>query len=178
MINPFNLHSYWTQNGIVLEMNELCYTVHGPLAEASLEEPFWRLPAESVSRGCRKNKIGNTELPKVGKIVHDEVKFIDKDLQIHHGIRIFSPIEDENGKLLYISVVGLDISERKKAEVNLLKNKALLLEAEKAGKIGGWEFDISTLTQSWTDETFRRGRTGSSGSPPWLPLFRWPPTSP
>ncbi len=269
-------------NGIVLEMNELCYTVHGQLAEGCLGKPFWEAAWWSqFPEVAEKTKLAIQNC-QVGKIVHDEVEFIDKDFQIHHGIRIFSPIADENGKLLYISVVGLDISERKKAEeglktsemqfrqlfsnmpsgvavyeavndgkdyvfrdfnaaaeriekikkdkvigkrvtevfpgvenfglfnvfkqvwqtgeseyyplalykddkdlgtwrenwvyklpngnivaiynditerkkteVNLLKNKALLLEAEKAGKIGGWEFDINTLTQSWTDETFR-----------------------
>ena len=54
-----------------------------------------------------------------------------------------------------MAIYNSTITERKKTEVNLLKNKALLLEAEKAGKIGGWEFEINTLTQSWTDETFR-----------------------
>jgi PAS domain S-box-containing protein len=65
------------------------------------------------------------------------------------------PIKDETGKVVAALELAVPITTRKKAEVNLLKNKALLLEAEKAGKIGGWEFDISTLTQSWTDETFR-----------------------
>ena len=30
----------------------------------------------------------------------------------------------------------------------------LLNETEKAGKIGGWSFNIETLTQNWTQETF------------------------
>ncbi|MBF0360143.1 MAG: transporter substrate-binding domain-containing protein [Oligoflexia bacterium] len=30
----------------------------------------------------------------------------------------------------------------------------LLTETEHAGKIGGWEFNVDTLTQSWTKETF------------------------
>ena len=65
------------------------------------------------------------------------------------------PIKDETGKVVAALELAVPITARKKAEVNLLKNKALLLEAEKAGRIGGWEFDINTLTQSWTDETFR-----------------------
>ena len=31
----------------------------------------------------------------------------------------------------------------------------MLSETEKTGKIGGWEFDVNTLTQTWTEETFR-----------------------
>ena len=102
-------------NGIVLEMNELCYTVHGPLAEASLGKPFWKAAWWSqFPEVAEKTKLAIQNC-QVGKIVHDEVEFIDKDFQIHYGIRIFSPIADENGKLLYISVVGLDISETKES---------------------------------------------------------------
>jgi PAS domain S-box-containing protein len=103
-------------NGNVLEMNELCYTVHGPLAEGCLGKPFWKAAWWSqFPEVAEKTKLA-IQSCQVGKIVHDEVKFIDKDFQIHHGIRIFSPIAGDNGNLLYISVVGLDISERKKAE--------------------------------------------------------------
>ncbi len=110
-------------NGIVLEMNELCYTVHGPLAEASLGKPFWEAAWwGQFSEVAEKTKLAIQNC-QVGKIVHDEVEFIDKDFQIHYGIRIFSPIADENGKLLYISVVGLDISERKKAEEELIESE-------------------------------------------------------
>ena len=103
-------------NGKVLEMNELCYTFHGPLAEASLGKPFWKAAWWSQFPDVAEKTKLAIQNCQVGKIVHDEVEFIDKDFQIHYGIRIFSPIADENGKLLYISVVGLDISERKKAE--------------------------------------------------------------
>ncbi len=47
-----------------------------------------------------------------------------------------------------------DVTERKKVEVDLLKSKVLLHEAERAAKIGGFEFDVKTLTQKWTEETF------------------------
>jgi PAS domain S-box-containing protein len=110
-------------NGNVLEMNELCYTVHGQLAEGCLGKPFWEAYWWSqFPEVAEKTKLA-IQSCQTGKIVHDEVKFIDKNLQIHHGIRIFSPITDENGKLLYISVVGLDISDRKKAEFALLESE-------------------------------------------------------
>jgi PAS domain S-box-containing protein len=110
-------------NGNVLEMNELCYTVHGQLAEGCLGKPFWEANWWSqFPEVAEKTKLA-IQSCQTGKIVHDEVKFIDKNLQIHHGIRIFSPITDENGKLLYISVVGLDISDRKKAEFALLESE-------------------------------------------------------
>ncbi len=136
-------------NGNVLEMNELCYTVHGPLAEASLGKPFWKAAWWSqFPEVAEKTKLAIQNC-QVGKIVHDEVEFIDKDFQIHQGIRIFSPIADENGKLLYISVVGLDISERKKAE------DALRRSEEKHRIISGITADVTfSCTKKGEEEFF------------------------
>jgi PAS domain S-box-containing protein len=132
-------------NGNVLEMNELCYTVHGPLAEGCLGKPFWKAAWWSqFPEVAEKTKLA-IQSCQVGKIVHDEVKFIDKDFQIHHGIRIFSPITDENGKLLYISVVGLDISERKQAEAALQKSEERFRQVSENAEEWIWEVDSNGL---------------------------------
>ncbi|MCA1793636.1 MAG: PAS domain S-box protein, partial [Desulfobacteraceae bacterium] len=47
-----------------------------------------------------------------------------------------------------------DITERKQAEQALKETKRLLSESEQIGKVGGWEFNIDTLEQNWTEETF------------------------
>jgi DNA-binding response OmpR family regulator/signal transduction histidine kinase len=48
-----------------------------------------------------------------------------------------------------------EVAQRRRAEENLVKSKALLSETEKTGNIGGWEFDAEKGTQQWTEETFR-----------------------
>jgi PAS domain S-box-containing protein len=132
-------------NGNVLEMNELCYTVHGPLAKVSLGKPFWEATWwNKFPDVAEKTKLA-IQSCQVGKIVHDEVKFIDKDFQIHHGISIFSPITDENGKLLYISVVGLDISERKQAEAALQKSEERFRQVSENAEEWLWEVDSNGL---------------------------------
>jgi PAS domain S-box-containing protein len=132
-------------NGNVLEMNELCYTVHGPLAKVALGKPFWEATWWSqFPEVAEKTKLAIQNC-QMGKIVHDEVKFFDKDFQVHHGIRIFSPITDENGKLLYISVVGLDISERKKAEEALQKSEERFRQVSENAEEWLWEVDSNGL---------------------------------
>ena len=44
-----------------------------------------------------------------------------------------------------------DITERKQAEAALRKSQSLLAQTEKMGKVGGWEFDIATGKQTWTE---------------------------
>ncbi|RPI72933.1 MAG: PAS domain S-box protein, partial [Desulfobacteraceae bacterium] len=47
-----------------------------------------------------------------------------------------------------------DITERKKTEEALKKSQQLLAETERMGKVGGWEFNIDTMKQTWTEETY------------------------
>jgi PAS domain S-box-containing protein len=64
------------------------------------------------------------------------------------------PVRDENNVIISYQTVTRNITERKLAEEKLDKSKALLREAEKTGKIGGFEFFVDSLTQNWTEETF------------------------
>ncbi len=47
------------------------------------------------------------------------------------------------------------IAQRERAEEALKETKRLLSESQQLGKVGGWEFNIDTLEQNWTEETFR-----------------------
>ena len=49
----------------------------------------------------------------------------------------------------------LEIQERKQAEETIKKSERLLAETSRIGKVGGWEFNIDTRKQTWTDETYR-----------------------
>jgi PAS domain S-box-containing protein len=64
----------------------------------------------------------------------------------------FQPGED---KPYQVFVTLHDITEQKRVEARLRKTTTLLQETERTARIGGWEFDPQTLTQTWTDETFR-----------------------
>ena len=53
--------------------------------------------------------------------------------------------------------VGLmrDISERKRTEESLRKSEYLLRTMGHLADIGGWEFDVATLKQNWTDVVYK-----------------------
>ncbi|MFC2121116.1 PAS domain S-box protein [Bacteroidota bacterium] len=48
-----------------------------------------------------------------------------------------------------------DITDKKLAEENLLKNQYYLSKAQEMGKIGTWELDIITNNLIWTDEAYK-----------------------
>jgi len=59
-----------------------------------------------------------------------------------------------NQKVVKLNGTFQDITEQKNAELELKKSKKLLAETGEIGKVGGWEFYIDTLKQTWTEETY------------------------
>lgn len=47
-----------------------------------------------------------------------------------------------------------DITERRKAEENLLKSESRLLEAQAIAHVGNWEIDLETAQHTWSDEYY------------------------
>ncbi|NEP39964.1 MAG: PAS domain-containing protein, partial [Okeania sp. SIO2H7] len=62
--------------------------------------------------------------------------------------------DTEGHKIGYIGTIT-DISCRKQVEETLRKSETHLKAAQKIGKLGSWEFNITTGIVAWSDETFR-----------------------
>ena len=63
-----------------------------------------------------------------------------------------SQMDIERGKLF--TAILRDVTERKRVEETLIKNQSMLNEMGKMAKVGGWEFDVETLKQTWTEEVY------------------------
>lgn len=72
------------------------------------------------------------------------------------------PVEFPDWKVVLVTA---DITSVKQAEDALKKSKQLLSETESVGKVGGWEFNIDTLKQQWTDEVYRIHEVDSDFNP-------------
>ncbi len=76
-----------------------------------------------------------------------------RDQKVIHSVAEL--LKDAAGNPIKVIGVLSDITEKKKTELELSRSRTLLKSAEAAAKIGGWEFDVETLKQFWTEETFR-----------------------
>jgi len=63
------------------------------------------------------------------------------------------PVFDEVGMCSHFISVERDVTLRKKAEEELAATRALLLETNRVGKVGGWSYNVATNTVYWTDVT-------------------------
>jgi len=65
-----------------------------------------------------------------------------------------------------IVIFALDLTEQKRATVELQKSTELLAEAQRIGHIGSWEWEIATDVVTWSDELYRiYGLDGSNFVP-------------
>ncbi|HZM36820.1 MAG TPA: PAS domain-containing protein [Burkholderiales bacterium] len=65
------------------------------------------------------------------------------------------PVFDGDGRVAGVGGVATDISERKLAEQELRASRALLEEAQKAARLGVWEWDPESGRVTWSDELYR-----------------------
>ncbi|PZU96740.1 MAG: hypothetical protein DCE90_08830 [Pseudanabaena sp.] len=103
------------------------------------------LHQQAIATG--KAHIYEHQITKFGKTNYEEV-------------RIAPYFEDE------LLVIVRDITDRKLVEEQLIKSDTHLKTAQRVGKIGSWEFELSTGNVVWSEEVFRIfGRDPNIGTP-------------
>jgi PAS domain S-box-containing protein len=72
---------------------------------------------------------------------------------------------DDKGSPCRVAGIVSDITERKLAAEALQETQAMLARTEEIGKIGGWEFDIDTMQQTWTKAVYAIHEVDFTGYP-------------
>ena len=65
---------------------------------------------------------------------------------------INTPVTDASGNLIGMLGVARDITERKRSERALHRQRDILDRTSRLARVGGWEFDVATMQGSWTEE--------------------------
>jgi len=82
-----------------------------------------------------------------------------------------APIKDSNGIIKAGILVFLDITDRKKFEMQLQHNMDDLLESQRIAHLGTWRVDLTTSRVVWSDELYRIfGLDPASSLPPYSKL--------
>jgi PAS domain S-box-containing protein len=66
-----------------------------------------------------------------------------------------SPVYDSRHKLVGIIGISSDLTERKKADKNLMQSEARLKEAQSIAHISNWDIDMVNNTHTWSDEFYK-----------------------
>jgi PAS domain S-box-containing protein len=65
---------------------------------------------------------------------------------------VYSPLEDEEGNVIGLTLFLTDITERKRSELELLRKEMQLRTAQSVGNVGSWEIDPNTRKVDASEE--------------------------
>jgi len=89
------------------------------------------------------------------KEFRSEYRWVHSDGKVVWTLGEVNPILGKDGKATMFVGMLTDITAHKEAEKAFRKSQKLLKETSKIGKVGGWEVDIDTGRQRWTEEVCR-----------------------
>jgi PAS domain S-box-containing protein len=146
---PFGAHSYELYpdgrlvfSGFNRSADQILGIRHTDLIGKTIEEAFPPLGGTPIPALYRK-------VAATGERYDDEqVDYRDGQIQGAFDIHAFQTGSNR------MTVFFRDITERRRAEEALQKKDDLLTQAERMGKVGGWEFDIETKQQTWTETVY------------------------
>ncbi|HEY9832136.1 MAG TPA: PAS domain S-box protein, partial [Stenomitos sp.] len=84
-----------------------------------------------------------------------ENRYICKDGSVVWANVAVSLRHEPNGEPKCFIYIAEDISDRKAAELALIKSEHALAEAQRLAHLGNWSFDLLNRELTWSDETFR-----------------------
>jgi PAS domain S-box-containing protein len=127
------------------------------VTEYSLKESVGRRPedflyGEETDRQAIIDLLANK---KAGRTFDTEILIYAKS-----GRKVWITIQaqpqlDKDGKLVGYFAIGIDSTERRKSEEQILYHQKLLQQAERIASLGSWETNLKTGVSIWSDEMYR-----------------------
>ena|GEM_PF-2476922 len=140
------------QNGAIMSWNPGCERVYGYTAEEAIG-----MSAALLCPPDRRNEIPDLLVRFAAGLnaARFETVRLRQDGSLVDVSVAVSAIRRDDGSLDGVAAVVRDITERRQTERALARHRLLLEAMSSIGRIGGWEFDTTTLEMQWTDETYR-----------------------
>ncbi len=140
-----------SEQGVVLEANLTAATLFGEDRGLLSKRPFSQLVIDEDQDiyYLHRNQLLETKEPQLF-----ELRMLKQDEGIFWANLAMTATKEVDGATVCRIVVS-DITGHKKAEEALKRSQTLLAETERIGKVGGWEFNIDTEKQTWTEEIYR-----------------------
>ncbi len=139
-------------DGSIIEVNDAVETISGYKPDELIHSNWWKvlfsveqyIQVKALVKEMQTRDVSNYEIEltqKSGRIINLELTSAN-----HYG---------PTGELKRIVGFGVDISQRKRAEMDVWKNEKQLARAEELAEMGSWTWDIHTNDLTWSDAYYR-----------------------
>lgn len=115
-----------TPDGILTEANRTAMQFAGIHGKDCIGRPFWDTPWWTHSAEMRDKLREAVARAAKGETVRFEATHPAADGSLHYIDFSLKPIKDETGKIIFLLPEGRDITERRRLEIELKENEALL----------------------------------------------------
>jgi len=141
-------------DGTLLQANDSALEFGGLEREDVIGAPFWELGWWQLEETIPKRLQESIESAAAGEFVRYDVEVggVDETAIIDFSIR---PITDERGEVRVLVTEGRNITDHKRRERELKRNREFLKHIQSVADIGGWEVDLRSETVQWTEEVYR-----------------------
>ena len=138
-------------DGTLIDINRAALTAAGVNSADVIGRKFWDCYWGSYDGAIQSRLQEAVSSAATGKVVrYDETFRVAEEGRIVVDFMVV-PIRDASGEISYLIPSGVDITERKKTETQLIeKEERLKLALESAGAVD-WSWDIPSNTVSWSD---------------------------
>ncbi|MEW6238860.1 MAG: response regulator [Candidatus Omnitrophota bacterium] len=106
-------------------------------------------PCNTKEYKCPLAEVIRTKMPVQSEHIHYDANGDPFYIEIHAF-----PIIDEGGEVCQMIEYGIDITERKRAEVALRESEANLKAAQRIARLGRWELDLVNNRLQWSESIF------------------------
>ncbi len=137
--------------GTILSWNPGAERIYGYTAEEAVGQPAGILVPPELAEQREQTR----ERLRRGESVHLETTRVRKDGRGIQVSVVISPIKDAGGGVIGSVSVTRDITERRQREEELCRYRERLQLAQRAGKIGVWDWHIPSGEVLWDPETER-----------------------
>ncbi|MDC1173918.1 PAS domain S-box protein [Bacteriovoracaceae bacterium] len=160
-LSDYSIIAFTDKNGVITEVSdsfckisryskvELIGKTHKVVNSGKHPQKFWKELWSTISSG--KTWVG-------------DIQNKAKDGSFYYVYSIISPIINIEGEIEGYFAVRFDRTKEFQFKERLSNTLSILNSTNKIAKVGGWELDLKTKKQSWTEETFNimeiKGRDG------------------
>ncbi|MGL5061176.1 MAG: ATP-binding protein [Microcoleus sp.] len=122
--SSFQLTKLLTPKGIVLEVNQTALEFTGMQAQNVVGRPIWEQPIWQLSPHAREQLKEGVTKAGIGEFFRSEIDLLGKSGQIITVDFSVKPVKNDTGQVLLLIAEARDISDRKRAEAEILKTLA------------------------------------------------------